>query len=181
LWTLAVVRGADDKANKGKSGTSVHVKEGSVGPFDYKIIKAIEKNPSTIREWLVDNGYDEYVGSAELTNYYVQHDHYFVALLLKTRLPAIFPDDMETIACIPWILTGVAAIRTMSIQVYILGDHRAEPVNYFRVELDDTQVDWLGCQGNPGCFDRDYRDRAASAFKVVNDVSNVCTSGETQN
>jgi hypothetical protein len=179
----------NDDSDRDKSGADVQVKEGSVGPFDYKIIKAIEKNAATIRDWLVDNGYDEYAGSAEIINYYVQHDHYFVALRLKKDtvagdlVPIVLeyemPEDMETIACIPLILTGVAATQTMPIQVYILGDHRAEPVNYFRVELDDAQVDWLGCQGNPGCFDRDYRGRAASAFKAVNDVSTVGTSVET--
>jgi hypothetical protein len=161
------------------SDGGVEVKKGNVGPFEYKIIKAVNKDVFTIRDWLATNGYDEYVGSAEIINYYVQHDFYFLALRLRKdtdtgdlvpiAIEYEMPEGMDTIACIPLILTGVAATQTMPIQVYILGDHRAEPVNYFRVELDETQVDWVGCQGSSSCFDRDYRNRAATAFKAVDD------------
>ena len=73
------------------------------------------------------------------------------------------------IACVPIQLTRIAATDNMPIQVYILGDARAVPLNFIELELDDTQVNWLGCQTNPRCFDTDYRsrfDRAAS--EIVN-------------
>ena len=159
--------------------SGVEVKEGSVGPFDFQIIKAVNQDVSAIRNWLAENGYDEYAGSVPIIAHYVKSDHYFVALRLKKdtdtgdlvpiAINYEMPEAMDTVACIPLILTGVAATETMPIQVYILGDSRADPVNYFRVELDETKVDWLGCQFSPACFDRDYRQRAASAFRAVND------------
>ena len=166
-----------DDAQKG----GLEIQEGSVGPFDFTIIKALNNTDvDAVRTWLSDNGYDEYVGSVPIIAHYVKTGHYFVALRLKKDTDAgdlvpialqyeIIPADMETMACIPLILTAVAATESMPIQVYILGDSVADPVNYFRVELDDTKVDWLGCQNNPSCFDIDYRARAAVAFEHVND------------
>jgi hypothetical protein len=107
----------------------VEVKEGNVGPFEYTIIKAVNKDVFTIQDWLATNGYDKNVGSAEILNYYVKHEYYFLALRLRKDTDSSdlvpiaiefeMPEGMDTIACIPLIMTGVAATQTMSIQVYI--------------------------------------------------------------
>jgi hypothetical protein len=99
----------------------VEVKEGNVGPFDYTIIKAIDKDTAAVLDWLSTNGYDEYAGSADIINHYVESDHYFMALRLKKdtdsgdlvpiAIEYEMPDDMDVVVCIPLILTGVAAIH----------------------------------------------------------------------
>jgi hypothetical protein len=72
-------------------------------------------------------------------------------------------------ACVPVQLTSVAATENMPIQVYILGEARAVPLNFVELELDDTQVDWVGCLGNPTCYDDDYRLRFnTAASQLVN-------------
>jgi hypothetical protein len=167
------------ETSAGQEGDGVDVKKGSVGPFDYAIIKAQDKDLQAILGWLSDNEYDEYAGAAEIINHYVQSDHYFVALrlsknsdtgdLVPIALEYEMPEGMDTIACIPLILTGVAAVDSMPINVYILGQDPVDPVNFFKIELDDTQVNWLGCQNNPGCFDQDYRSRSAAAFDLASD------------
>ena len=126
-------------------------------------------------------------------NYYAKNDHVFVAVRLRKDTevgeiqPLILTYDMPTeeqqgeeetgaaqvarraIACVPIQLTAVAATPDMPIQVYILGDARAVPLNFVELELDDTQVDWLGCQGRPDCYDSDYRNRFdQAAYQLVN-------------
>jgi hypothetical protein len=34
-------------------------------------------------------------------------------------------------------------------QVYVLGESMAVPLNYLQVKIDDAQVDWLGCETMP--------------------------------
>jgi len=157
--------------------------EGSVGPYDFVILQAEEKNPNSVLAWLEENGYAQPEGSASLLNYYATNDHVFVAVRLTKEAdtgdiqPLILTYEMpenttaqqttqtvETagrmaMACVPIQLTSVAATDDMPIQVYILGSARAVPLNFVELELDDTLVDWLTCQNNPGCYDDDYRER----------------------
>ena len=164
--------------------TPIILEEGSVGPFDFVILEAAENDPSTVFEWLQDNGYDQPEGAAELLNYYAIHNHVFVALRLQKDAetgdiqPLIMEYEMPEpedggepmpIACVPIQLTRIAALDNMPIQVYILGNSRAVPLNFIELELDDTQVDWLPCNGNPRCYDDDYRDRFdRAASELVN-------------
>lgn len=158
------------------------LEEGSVGPFDFVVLEAAENNPSSVLDWLNENGYDQPEGSAPLLNYYAVNNHVFVALRLQKEAetgeiqPLILQYTMpeaadatavsrRAMACVPIQLTSIAATEAMPIQVYILGQARAVPLNFVELELDDTQVDWLNCQNNPGCFDDNYRvrfDRAAN-------------------
>ena len=172
---------------------AVVLDQGSVGPFDFTILQAAEKNPDSVLTWLEENGYDQPEGSAPLLNFYATTDHVFVAVkLTKTAetgdiQPLILTYDMpedttveETaegvamarraaMACVPIQLTSVAATDNMPIQVYIFGTARAVPLNFVELELDDTQVDWVSCLNNPGCYDDDYRSRFnAAATQLTN-------------
>lgn len=164
--------------NESAGGPSaIIIDKGSVGPFDYVILEAGEGDPGTIIQWLADNEYDEYQGSAALINYYTRLDHKFVAvrlqknadsgeiqpLILSQEMPQQ-PDPLTTaMACIPIKLTSVAATNEMPIHVYILGESRAEPINWLEVVLDEKLVDWLGCQNSQSCYYADLRRRFAAA------------------
>ena len=172
----------------GDADGPIILEQGSVGPFDFVILEAAENDPSTVFDWLQDNGYEQPPEAAALLNYYAIHDHVFVALrlqkdaesgdiqplILEYEMPE--PDeDGETnnnnmpIACVPIQLTRIAALDNMPITVYILGNARAVPLNFIELELDDRLVDWLPCNGNPFCYDTDYRDRFdRAASELVN-------------
>ena len=172
-------------------GGAVILEQGSVGPYDFTVLEAAEGDPTTVFRWLEDNGYDQYEGSDALLNFYAKTDHIFVAiklrkdaetgeiqpLILTYEMPEPEISEVDTttqvsrmaIACVPVQLTSVAATNNMPIQVYILGDARAVPLNFMEIELDDTQVNWLGCRNNPGCYDDDYRARFnTAASQLVN-------------
>jgi hypothetical protein len=151
---------------------AVVLEQGSVGPFDFVILEAADKDPSSVFRWLEDNGYDQPDESAALLTHYATNDHKFVALrlqkqaetgeiqplILKYQMPSN-DDAPSPIACIPIQLTRIAATDNMPIQVYVFGNTRASPLNFIEMELDDAQVPWLACQNNPTCFDDNYRQR----------------------
>lgn len=165
---------ASDSAGMPPPGSAMVLEEGSVGPFDFVVLEAAENDPSSVFRWLEENGYDQPDEAAALLNYYALADHVFVALKLQKNAevgeiqPLILEYEMPpsqdmsrtAIACVPIQLTRIAATPQMPITVYVLGDTRVAPLNYMELQLDDTQVDWVGClnQG-PRCYDTDYRDR----------------------
>ena len=55
----------------------------------------------------------------------------------------------------------------MPVQVYVLGESRAIPVNFFEAILDETLVDWASCQGNQDCYLADLRTRFNTAVAGV--------------
>jgi len=158
---------------------------GTVGPFDYTILKTDDVNE--LLGWLETNNFDQYEGSEKILTAYLSQ--YFVALRLSKEseagdiVPIVLeydiPEDtsMDALTCIPLVMTSLATTPVLPIHVYLLGETRADPVNFFQVELDDTKVDWLGCQNpqflgggsNAACFDQDYRSRASAAFAHVDD------------
>ena len=173
----------DSAADADTSADDAEVlEEGSVGPFDFVVLAPAENNPDSIRQWLGENGYDEYEGSAALLNYYALLDHKFVALKLRKGtetgeiqpviLRMTMPEGMDAataaIACIPIKLTAVAANEDMPITAYILGDSQATPINWYGVELDDKQVPWLLCQSFQNCYLQDMRTRFRLAASAVN-------------
>lgn len=158
------------------------LEEGSVGPFDFTILEATNNNPESIRTWLRANNYDEYEESPDLLNYYVFNNHTFVAvrlskdadsgdiqpLVLTYEMPPVENIDEALIACVPIKLTAIAATPDMPIYAYIFGDHRAKPTNMFEVILDDTTVDWLGCQFSQSCYIADFQARFRQGVKDAN-------------
>jgi hypothetical protein len=177
--TMSVSMSSTADTTNGDDATVV--KRGSVGPFDFVVLEAADNNPSSIFEWLIENDYDQPPGADDLLNYYALMGHQFVALRLKSNSevgeiepiilqyempPAVDQDTQvarRALACVPIQLTRIAATEDMPIQVYVLGDARAVPLNYLEVKLDDSQVDWLGCFNNATCYDDDYRQRFIQA------------------
>ena len=169
---------------EGAPGATI-LEEGSVGPFDFVVLEAADNDPTSVFRWLEENGYNQLEGSDALLNYYALNGHVFVAMRLRKgaesgeiqpvvftyKMPAASDNSTDAlrraIACVPTQLTSVAVTDNMPIHVFILGDARAVPLNYIEIELDDSQVDWFGCQDNTDCYDDDYRnrfDQAASSL-----------------
>jgi len=46
-------------------------------------------------------------------------------------------------ACVPLVLTRVAAVKDMPIYIYVLADGRAMPRNWFHVEINQRKLAWL--------------------------------------
>ena len=183
----------------GASSEATVVEQGNVGPFEFVVLEAAENDPSSIFRWLLENGYDQPEGADALLSYYAGHGQKFAALRLQkdTDTGEIEPIVLTyttpegegeailerpgealssqtttrrmALACVPIQLTRIAAANDMPVQVYVLGNARAVPLNYLEVELDDDQVDWVGCINNPSCYDNDYRKRFQAA---TNDISN---------
>lgn len=149
----------------------VMVEEGTVGPFDFALLSS--EQPGAVFDWLETNGYDQPDGSRDLINFYTV-DHQFVAIRLSKEsetgdirpliISGLLPPEATSSSCVPLQLTRIAAMEDMPIQVYIMGDSRAEPTNFFTVTLDDILVDWVGCQGNPSCYYDDHVSRFRSAI-----------------
>jgi hypothetical protein len=152
-------------------GGVVVVERGTVGPFEFVILQAEENKPWAMFDWLEKEGFDQPEGSRPLVNYYATMGMYFVALRLEKQneagdiRPIILEYSMEgdleeiPVACVPIQLTQIAATPNMPIQIYVLSDVRAFPLNYFHVSLDTSMVDWIRCsrQGQD-CYLNDWRD-----------------------
>ncbi len=146
-------------------GNKVQVlQEDSVGPYDYVVIQG--KSGEAVFTWLNDNGYQQPETSKDLIGTYVEENHLFVAVKLQNDKAA---GDIQPITlqypfdgggCVPLRLTSIAASDDMDVWVYMLGQHRAVPLNYLHVEIDETQVDWLRGGSN-------YKDLAREAVDVA--------------
>ncbi|PKL74964.1 MAG: hypothetical protein CVV27_17815 [Candidatus Melainabacteria bacterium HGW-Melainabacteria-1] len=89
-------------------------------------------------------GNPPYVGHKEIQTEYMK--------LLKNRDAGdLQPVVMRYLAAKPMIpiqLTAVAATPDMDVQLWILGSHRAIPVNYPHVEINEARLDWLNRGSN---------------------------------
>jgi len=156
------------------------VEDGSVGPFDYVMIQPSKVDPgNSVFQWLEENGYDQPEEAFPLINYYAEQQQIFVALRLAKGtetgeiqpiiLNYTLPGEMKSVACVPIQLTSIAAAADMPVQIYLFSDiGRGFPTNYFHAELDDTQVDWLGCRNSPNspnCYINDMRQRLSSLLQ----------------
>jgi hypothetical protein len=48
-----------------------------------------------------------------------------------------------SIPCVPLRLTAIAALADMQVNLWVLGESRAVPSNYFEIKLNDARIDWL--------------------------------------
>ena len=123
--------------------------EGSVGPFDYKVVSS--KDPEAMFTWLNDNGYDQPDAAQPLIEQYVEFGFVFLALKLQKDKdagevqPIVIKYQDPTLACIPIKLTSIAAEPNMPIYNWVLAKARAVPVNYFHVVLNAKAYDWVNC------------------------------------
>lgn len=123
----------------------------SVGPYDYAVLKA--DNKDLMVQWLNDNHYFIPTGTLDAAAPYLRPGAFFLALRLKAGLAA---GDLQPVVLryqsdlpmIPIILTSVAAQPNMGIQVWMLGAGRAIPRNYYHTVINDSQVDWLSAGQN---------------------------------
>lgn len=131
-----------------KSGVEV-LEEDSVGPYDYAVIKGTTTDSGeAVFNWLKDNDYDQPDMAKDIVITYVAEQHVFVAIKLQNNQSAgdIQPLVMDfpfPASCVPLRLTSIAATEDMDVWVYMLGHHRAVPVNFFHVEINEKQIDWL--------------------------------------
>ena len=122
------------------------VLQDSVGPYDYAVLKA--DNKDLMVQWLNDNHYFIPSGTLDAAAPYLHPGAFFLALRLKAGLAA---GDLQPVVLryqsdlpmIPIILTSVAAQPNMGIQVWMLGGGRAIPRNYYHTVINDSQIDWL--------------------------------------
>jgi MYXO-CTERM domain-containing protein len=147
---LGMEDGAGSTGGGGGSNKGVEVlEEDAVGPYDYAVIKgATADSGDEVFQWLADNDYDQPDMAKDIITTYVAEQHVFVAIKLQSQQGsgAIQPLVMDfpfPASCIPLRLTSIAATEDMDVWVYMLGQHRAVPVNYFNVELNPKQINWL--------------------------------------
>jgi MYXO-CTERM domain-containing protein len=137
--------GGDAESPSRPNGGVNVVEMREVGPFATVILESTDA--AELITWLKDNGYDQPPESTPLIEHYVKQKMLFVALKLKQDATTgdIQPLVLEMPhpeACVPLILTRVAAVRDMPVQVFVLGPHRAFPSNWFHVEINQKRIDW---------------------------------------
>ncbi len=129
-----------------ESGPGVLVIESSVGPYDYAVLRADSKQP--MLDWLAENRYFVPTGTDEAVDAYIRPGAYFLALKLQKGndigdLQPVVVKYASDLPMIPIVLTSVAADPDMGVQVWVLGDHRAIPRNYFHTRINDALLNWL--------------------------------------
>lgn len=137
----------DEGASPPSSSKDVQVIDAKqVGPFDTVVLKS--RSTAELVTWLSTNGYTQPPTSTPLIDHYVNKGMYFVAVKLNKSASvgeiaplALEMDTQE--ACVPLILTQIAAVPNMPVIIYVLGSARAFPRNWFHVEMNHAQVNWL--------------------------------------
>ncbi|HEY2748786.1 MAG TPA: DUF2330 domain-containing protein [Polyangia bacterium] len=119
------------------------VAQASLGPYDYAVLKADDE--SAMLQWLDDNHYFVPTGTMTAIAPYIHPGGYFLALKLRGGEPtgAITPIVLSYASDLPMIpitLTQVSAIDNMGVEVWVAGEARAVPHNYYHVVLDDMPV-----------------------------------------
>lgn len=130
------------------------IDKGEVGPYNYAIVKAEEA--AKLKAWLDKEGFQQ-PPSAEpaLMHYVKQPGFVFVAIKLKRgamtgEIQPLVLDMEHEEACVPLVLTRIAATPDMPITTFVLGKHRAVPRNWFEVEINPKRIDWLRNGSNYG-------------------------------
>ena len=103
---------------------------------------------ATLRTWLGTNGYYVSEEAARIVDEYVAGFHSFVAVKLQVGqdTSAIRPIILRLAsaeACLPLKLTAIAATPDLRINVWVLADARAIPINYVR-DRRRTWRSWTG-------------------------------------
>lgn len=131
--------------DSGAGGMSPLVFQDSIGPYDYAVLRA--DNKDAMLQWLSENRYFVPAGTDTVVNAYIRPGAYFLALKLRSGKSAgdlqpvvlRYPSDLPMI---PIVLTSVAAQPNMGIQVWMLGRGRAIPRNYYHTVINDALIDW---------------------------------------
>lgn len=127
------------------------VNSGSVGPYDFVVISVDASTPSptdTAVEWLHDNDYQIDESGAALLEPYLAGGMNLLAFRLTKGNSTGSIRPVQIVfgpgqASIPIRPTAVAAVADMGVMVWVLGPHRAVPVNYFALELNESLINWF--------------------------------------
>ena len=149
-WVDAGV-GVDAGAAPTAGGGVSVLASGSVGPFDFEVIRpdpGLEDPAEVAVSWLGDNGYEVGDIGPDLLRPYLAMDQNLVAFRLQKSATA---GDIRPIvltyaaerALIPIRLTAVAALNDMGVITWVFGPHRAVPLNYLSLEPNLARVDWF--------------------------------------
>ncbi len=135
----------------GASDPSIVVKQDSIGPFDYAVLKADDR--TEMFEWLTENSYFIPTGTEDVVGPYIHEGAYFLALKLRKGndtgdIQPVVLRYASDLPMIPIILTQVAANPDMGIRVWVLGEHRAIPRNYRHTVLNEEYIDWFNAGQN---------------------------------
>jgi hypothetical protein len=142
---------AGDDGDGGGDGYNPLVIRDTVGPYDYAVLRADEKQP--MLDWLDANGFFVPAGTDSAVDAYIRPGAYFLALkLLKGNdvgdIQPVVVEYESDLPMIPIVLTSVAADPDMPILVWVLGEHRAIPRNYHHTKINDAELDWLNAAQN---------------------------------
>jgi hypothetical protein len=149
---LAPTAGGDASGAGGNSGgMSPLVIQDSIGPFDYAVLKA--DNKDEMLAWMAENRYFVPAGTDATVINYIHTGAFFLALKLRSGQSAgdlqpvvvRYPSELPMI---PIVLTSVAAQPNMGVQVWMLGAGRAIPRNYYHTVINDLAIDWANSGRN---------------------------------
>lgn len=135
----------------GTGGDSPLVLRDSVGPYDYAVLSAEAKQP--MLDWLNQEQFFVPAGTDDVVDAYIRPGAYFLALKLRKGnsvgdLQPVVLRYRSELPMIPIVLTSVAADPNMGIMVWMLGESRAIPRNYFHTIINDAAIDWLNFGAN---------------------------------
>jgi len=162
------LRGGTFNGNPSASGPAIGVSgggdaggvtvqaSGSVGPYDYTVLKldaSLADPAASAVEWLGANGYDVPDGAANLIGSYLEDGLQLLALRLTKGADAgsIRPLVLTyrgTQASIPIKLTAVAANDNMGVLTWVLGSSQAVPENYLSLQLNEARINWFNASSN---------------------------------
>jgi uncharacterized protein (TIGR03382 family) len=144
---------ANDSAGgaEGADPDSPLVLRDTVGPYDYAVLRADSKEP--MLTWLNENRFFVPAGTDTAVDPYIREGAFFLALKLRKGsdvgdLQPVVLEYQADLPMIPIVLTSVAADPDMGILVWVLGEHRAIPRNYYHTKINDAAIDWLNFGAN---------------------------------
>ncbi len=152
------VSGAAEPSSAADAGTPTMIAaptplvlQSSVGPYDFAVLKA--DSLADMQKWLQDNRYVVPTSSDAAVSPYIRSGAYFLALKLKANessgsVQPVVLRYQSDYPMIPISLTSVGAVPNMGVQVWVLGNSRAIPRNYYHAVLNDTQLDLLNSVKN---------------------------------
>ncbi|MGE0786191.1 MAG: DUF2330 domain-containing protein [Sandaracinaceae bacterium] len=148
------------------AGSVTVLDRGSVGPYDYVILEvdpAASDVTQAAVDWLHAESFDVPETGADRIRDYLESGMNLLAFRLTKGNDAgsIRPVTIgfgSGLPSIPIRPTALAATDDMGVMVWVLGEHRAVPVNYLSLELNDALINWL----NPSSNYNDVVTRAAN-------------------
>jgi hypothetical protein len=143
--------GSTGGGGEGDVSNSPLVIQDSIGPYDYAVLKADSKD--AMLQWLSDNKYFVPAGTDDTVAPYIRPGAFFLALKLRSGqsagdLQPVVVNYASDLPMIPIVLTSTGAKPNMGIQVWMLGQGRAIPRNYYHTVINDALLDWINGSQN---------------------------------